>query len=40
MQGVINGTRRKQAQNNFNRDSKGWKGDKHNNQLKYCEIEH
>ena len=36
----INGTGIKQAQNKFNRSIKGWKGDKHKNQLKYCDIEH
>ena len=28
LQGVINGTRIKQAQNKFNRKSKGWEGEK------------
>ena len=37
---VINGTGRKKAQNEFNRQSKGCKGDKHNNKLKHCDIEH
>ena len=37
---VINGTGIKQAQNEFNRYSKVWKRDKHNNQMKYCDIEH
>ena len=34
LQGVINETGRKKAQNRFNRYSEGWKRDKHNNQLK------
>ena len=34
LQGVINRTGIKQAQNKFNRYSKEWKGEKHNNQPK------
>ena len=37
---VINGIGRKLTQNYFNRWIKGWKGEKHNNQLKHCDIEH
>ena len=36
LQGVINGTRSKQGQKNFNRKNKVLKGDKHYNQLNIC----
>ena len=39
LQGVINGTGRKQAQNEFNRKSKVLKGEKHKNQLNICSIQ-
>ena len=38
LQGVINGSGGKQAQKNFNRQSNGLKGYKHNNQLNLCSI--
>ena len=38
LQGVINGTGRKQTQNEFNRYSKVWRVDKQNNQLNNCDI--
>ena len=39
LQVIINGTGIKQAQNNFNRLSKGFKGDKHKNHLNICSIQ-
>ena len=38
LQGVINGTGEKKTQNKFNRLIKIWKGEKHNNQLKHCDM--